>query len=203
MSRQRSAARRSKKTAKGAGGATAEADAKRWIVTTDELAALFDLNERRIRQLAKEGRVPKAGRGRYDLREAVPAYVRHLRGALGVKPSDVPDLAEARARQAIADARVKELKAAEIEGRLVRREVVEEVFGQIATALRASLLTLPSKARGRIPHLNQADAEELERLIRDILQNVPEEAGLPPALHLTEVGETDDDGGGGAEAGGG
>ena len=183
---------------KGKSGDAAK-DAARWIVTTDELAALFDLNERRIRQLAKEGRIPKAGRGRYDLREAVPAYIRQLRGALGVKPSDVPDLAEARARQAIADARVKELKAAEIEGRLVRREVVEEVFGQIATALRASLLTLPSKARGRIPHLNQADAEELERLIRDTLQNVPEEAGLPPVLHLTEEGETGDDG---AEAGG-
>ena len=164
----------------------------RWIVHTRELAELLDMSDRAVRKLTQEGVLQRVSRGRYDLRDALPAYVRHIRGALGVKPDDIPDLAEARARQALSAAKVNELKAAELEGKLVRREVVEEIFGRVSAALRSSLSALPSKARGRIPHMTAADAGELDSLLRDILRDIPREAGLPEMVLAGEAGGGDD-----------
>ena len=57
-------------------------------------------------------------------------------------------------------------------------------------ALRAGLLSVPSKARGRLPHLTAADAEEIEAIIRDVLTDVPKEAGLPEEVWISA--ENDD-----------
>lgn len=47
-------------------------------VSAPELAALFNLTDRRIRQLAAAGVIPKAGHGKYLLAEAVKGYVQFL-----------------------------------------------------------------------------------------------------------------------------
>ncbi len=175
------------------------------VVTTSQLAVWLEVDERTVRKLAARGVLEKVGHGRFRLRDAITAYIRHLRAALNVRTDDAPDLTEARARLAEAQRKVHELKAAEMAGRLVRREVVEDAFGRIAMALRQRLLTLPSTARGRIPHLTAADADELEMLVRDILRDVPEDAGLPPMVMEAAGADGDDgdDGDAGADEGGG
>ena len=154
------------------------------IVTTSVLAGWLGVNARTVGKLVERGVLDRAGRGRFRLQESVRRYIEHLRASLNVRSEDAPDLATARAQLAVAQRKVQELKAAEMAGKLVRRDAVEEAFGQIAAALRSSLLTMPSRARGRIPHLTAADAQELEGLIRDILRDVPHEAGLPAPVHL-------------------
>ena len=43
------------------------------------IAKLLDLSERRVQQLSREGVIPKAERGQYDLIGSVRGYVRYLR----------------------------------------------------------------------------------------------------------------------------
>ncbi len=43
------------------------------------IAKLLDLSERRVQQLSREGVIPKATRGQYDLIGSVRGYVRYLR----------------------------------------------------------------------------------------------------------------------------
>ena len=43
------------------------------------IARLLDLSERRVQQLSREGVIPKAERGQYDLIGSVRGYVRYLR----------------------------------------------------------------------------------------------------------------------------
>ncbi len=43
------------------------------------IARLLDLSERRVQQLSREGVIPKAERGQYDLVGAVRAYDANLR----------------------------------------------------------------------------------------------------------------------------
>jgi len=49
------------------------------------IARLLDLSERRIQQLSREGVIPKAERGQYDLVGAVRGYVAYLRDPIGNK----------------------------------------------------------------------------------------------------------------------
>lgn len=51
-------------------------------VAVDVVAGLFGLTPRRIQQLAKEGVLPKAERGRYNLAACVRSYVAHLQAKL-------------------------------------------------------------------------------------------------------------------------
>ena len=51
-------------------------------VAVDVVAGLFGLTPRRIQQLAKEGVLPKAERGRYNLAACVRFYVAHLQAKL-------------------------------------------------------------------------------------------------------------------------
>jgi hypothetical protein len=44
-----------------------------------ELALFLNLTPRRVEQLAREGAIPRDGRGRYLLRASVQAYIGHRR----------------------------------------------------------------------------------------------------------------------------
>jgi phage terminase Nu1 subunit (DNA packaging protein) len=55
------------------------------------IAKLLDLSERRVQQLSREGVIPKAERGQYDLIGSVRGYVRYLRDqAVWTCPGSVP-----------------------------------------------------------------------------------------------------------------
>jgi len=69
------------------------------VVTTSELAELLMLSPRRVAQLAEIGALPRSGRGRFVISEAVPAYLEFrrdssirrlvLEGAGRLDPSDL------------------------------------------------------------------------------------------------------------------
>ena len=57
------------------------------------IARLLDLSERRVQQLSREGVIPKAERGQYDLIGSVRGYVRYLRDQALKAQAGAPDYA--------------------------------------------------------------------------------------------------------------
>ena len=57
------------------------------------IARLLDLSERRVQQLSREGVIPKAERGQYDLIGSVRGYVRYLRDQAQKAQAGAPDYA--------------------------------------------------------------------------------------------------------------
>ncbi len=51
------------------------------VVTTSQLAELLMLSPRRVAQLAEIGAIPRSGRGRFVISDAVPAYLEFRRDA--------------------------------------------------------------------------------------------------------------------------
>lgn len=48
------------------------------IVTTNQIAKVLDMTERRVQQLSKEG-MPKEGRGKWDVIKVIHWYIKYLR----------------------------------------------------------------------------------------------------------------------------
>ena len=75
------------------------------------IARLLDLSERRVQQLSREGVIPKAERGQYDLIGSVRGYVRYLRDQATKAQAGAPDYAAERARFIRARADLAEMEA--------------------------------------------------------------------------------------------
>lgn len=105
----------------------------------ETIAELLDLTERRVEQLAKARIIPKAGRGLFDLRATVNAYVRYLHGLrIGGREEERPDL-----RRRMEEARVMEREAKARQARC-RAEAME-------LAARALAEDIPRKLAARFP----------------------------------------------------
>lgn len=50
------------------------------LYPTETIAGICNISSRRVEQLTKKRIIPKAGRGVYDLGQAVSAYIRYLQG---------------------------------------------------------------------------------------------------------------------------
>jgi len=109
------------------------------------IAKLLDLSERRVQQLGREGVIPKAERGRYDLVGAVRGYVRYLRDQASRAQSGVADFATERARLVRAKADLAEMEAAKRRGALLPADQVEDAWREVLARLRARLLELPDR----------------------------------------------------------
>lgn len=110
------------------------------------IARLLNITERRLQQLAKEGIVPKASRGRYPLAGCVRGYVTYLQ-----------DLAEQSrkverdgVRSTLLQEQTKKLQIenAEAEGRLVSVEEVHTVLTEVATIYASQLDGLAGRLAG-------------------------------------------------------
>lgn len=114
------------------------------------IAKLLMLTERRVQQLAGEGVIPKADRGRYALAPAVQGYVRYLkdRSVGGDVGSD--DIGTSKARLIKARARTAEMEADQLEGRLLDRTDVEAAWKTMVLNMRAKLMAIPTRAAPQV-----------------------------------------------------
>jgi phage terminase Nu1 subunit (DNA packaging protein) len=87
------------------------------------------------------------------------------------------DLARATVRERLARAELLELRNAQQLGHLVPARDVEQQWATAVVATRTALLGLPSRARGRLPHLTAADVAVLDGLIRETLTELAEAMG--------------------------
>ncbi|AVM76212.1 terminase small subunit, Nu1 [Magnetospirillum gryphiswaldense] len=109
------------------------------------IAKLLDLTERRVQQLGRDGTIPKAERGRYDLVGAVQGYVRYLRDQASRNQGGPADFGAERARLVKAKADLAEMEAAERRDELLPATAVEDAWTEILARLRARLLVLPDR----------------------------------------------------------
>ena len=105
------------------------------------MAKLFNLTERRVQQLSKEGVIPKDARGRYELVPAVQGYVRYLQErALGQQvPEGAIDYHAEKARKTRAEADLAEMAAAR-RGELVEAAVVDQAWQSVMREIQSKLL---------------------------------------------------------------
>ena len=142
------------------------------------IAKLLDLSERRVQQLSREGVIPKATRGQYDLVGSVRGYVRYLRDQAAKAQAGAPDYAAERARFIRARADLAEMEAEEKRGAVIAAEEVEAAWIAVLALLRTRLLALPDRLA---PQLH---AESGPAGVRDLLRGAFREA-------LEELAETD------------
>jgi phage terminase Nu1 subunit (DNA packaging protein) len=156
--------------------------------TAEVIARLFDLTERRIRQLAVEGIIPRPERGQYDLVGCVRGYIKHLRErAYGGKP----DVVAERGRLLKAQADRAELEVRELRGELVPSEDLGRALEFFVTSARSRLLALPRKLALTLAPENSRDAEsKIEIAIHALLEELASDDTLPDWLTSGEpVGE--------------
>ena len=115
------------------------------------IARLLDLSERRVQQLSREGVIPKAERGRYDLVGAVRGYVAYLRDLAVKAQSGAPDFGVERARLIKAKADLAEMEADGRRGELLPADAVEAAWTAVLARLRAVRWTRPTCSSRRSP----------------------------------------------------
>lgn len=149
------------------------------------IARLLNITERRLQQLAKEGVVPKAGRGRYPLAACVTGYVKYLQERVAEQAApDALELNAQRARLAKEQADKTALENAVLRGELIRRDHMVEVVGRAVTAFRARLLAACASLAPRVNPAKPAYARDL--IEREITEALAEFAGFDPGPELGE-----------------
>lgn len=78
-------------------------------------------------------------------------------------------LADATMRERLARAKAMELEFDRKTGALVRASEVTQRWAALVVQARTGLLGIPTRAKGRLPHLTPADLVVLEALIREVL----------------------------------
>ena len=132
-------------------------------VKAAQLAALFDLTDRRITQLAESGDIPRGEEyGVYPLWGSIRGYVKFLQDRVGGKKSSADANAE-RARLTAAQAEKTELEVAEIKGGLVRAAAIHKQDAMLANTLKNNLLSMPD----RIAALCAAESDAV--VVHDII----------------------------------
>jgi phage terminase Nu1 subunit (DNA packaging protein) len=134
------------------------------------IAKLLDLSERRVQQLSREGVIPKATRGQYDLIGSVRGYVRYLRDQAARAQAGAPDYASERARFIRARADLAEMEAEQRRGALIAAEDVEAAWIAVLALLRTRLLALPDRLAPLA--FEQSTVGDTRNLIRAVLREV-------------------------------
>jgi len=109
----------------------------------ETISKLLDLSPRRVQQLSKEGVIPKAERGRYELVPAVRGYIRYLKER-SINPG-VVSFDEVRARKTAAEAELVEIELKERRGNLVAVDSVVATWMELIGACKSKMLSMPAK----------------------------------------------------------
>jgi phage terminase Nu1 subunit (DNA packaging protein) len=162
------------------------------------IARLLDLSERRVQQLSREGVIPKAERGQYDLIGSVRGYVRYLRDQALKAQAGAPDYAAERARFIRARADLAEMEAEEKRRSLIAAEQIEAAWIAVLALLRTRLLALPDRLAPQA--FEQSTVGDTRNLIRAAIREVLDDLAQPDIelaadIDLTGVADPEADGG--------
>ena len=141
------------------------------------ISRLLDLSERRIQQLSREGVIPKAERGQYDLIGSVRGYVRYLRDQALKAQAGAPDYAAERARFIRARADLAEMEAEEKRRSLIAAEQIEAAWIAVLALLRTRLLALPDRLAPQA--FEQSTVGDTRNLIRAAIREVLDDLAQP------------------------
>ena len=166
------------------------------------IAKLLDLSERRVQQLSREGVIPKAERGQYDLIGSVRGYVRYLRDQAQKAQAGAPDYAAERARFIRARADLAEMEAEEKRRSLIAADQIEAAWIAVLALLRTRLLALPDRLAPQA--FEQSTVGDTRNLIRAAIREVLDDLAQPDIEFETDPeidGLADPEADGGKSAG--
>jgi phage terminase Nu1 subunit (DNA packaging protein) len=159
-------------------------EAKSPTVDVGTLSKLFNLTAVRVQQLAKDGVVTKAERGRYDLWPSIRGYIKFLQERKVNQwdsGDDAGDWQKERARLTRAKADMAEMQAAILKGTVHEAKAVESVWTDHLLACRAKLLSMPKKLAPRVHGVEKLTSIETE-IDAAITEALNELASYDPAL---------------------
>ena len=140
------------------------------------IARLFGVSERRIQQLAKDGIIPKAEKGKYELVGCVRGYIAFLQERAFGKDVMTIDAHQERARLLKAQADKTELEVKMLNRTLIPVEEVKSDWSAMAVAFRTRLLGLPT--RGAHSATGLKEFHEVEQALRELVHEALNELSL-------------------------
>jgi phage terminase Nu1 subunit (DNA packaging protein) len=149
------------------------------------IAKLLDLSERRVQQLSREGVIPKAERGQYDLIGSVRGYVHYLRDQAVKAQAGAPDYMAERARFIRARADLSEMEAAQKRRSLIAADQIEAAWIAILALLRTRLLSLPDRLAPQA--FDQPTVGDTRNLIRAAIREVLDDLAQPDIELETDI----------------
>ena len=133
----------------------------------ETVAAVLNISERRLEQLAQKKIVPKAGRGVFDLGPTVSAYVRYLQG---LRSGAISEGRESELDRRFQEARVLERESKARQAKC-RADLMEQSLEE--SKMRRALKSLPSRVKNALRHYDSRLVElvalELEDAIAEML----------------------------------
>lgn len=141
-------------------------------VSAAVLGEMFGVTDRRIRQMAEEGIVIRASKGRYKLVDSIKSYLLTLKLAaegVGVELADGEiDFDEEKALHERVKRHISELKLQIMKGEVHKAEDVETVMMDMLVAFKTKIMGIPSKAA---PILENRDAAFIkDRLTKEVTE---------------------------------
>jgi phage terminase Nu1 subunit (DNA packaging protein) len=160
----------------------------------ETICKLLDLTPRRVQQLSKEGVIPKAERGRYELVPAVQGYIRYLRDRAVNSDTGGDTYLADRSRLMRINADMAELDLQVKRGELMPVADVTSGLDRAFTVFRARTLAVPSKLSPQI--VGVGNIHEIQSVLESEVTELLDE------LHRFAAGIADrtDPGESGAEA---
>jgi len=118
---------------------------KRPMYPASTLAKLFNLSERRIRQLAQQGIIPKKEKDKYDVVASVQGYLKYLQEQAAGQGLTTEAIHIQRLRRIKAQADEKELSVGEQSGQLINVHTAVERGGRSVMATKTGLLAMADR----------------------------------------------------------
>ena len=146
-------------------------------ISSSELATLFNVSDRWIRELAKTEVIPQRKHGRFNLHDAVRAYVTFLRKGSpsnGHAKSTEVDYNTEKALLTKAQREKAELEVSVLRGELHRGEDVRAVMGAMIMACKSRITAIPSKiapqllAQTEIPVIQDMLRREIDETLTEL-----------------------------------
>ena len=147
---------------------------KREGVTAAVLAKWLGVSRKTVFELAKAGVAVRVRRGLYALEESVTRYCEHVRRTASQRGGEasLAALRDERIKIAREQADALAFKNAAARGSLLDAAEVEREWSDILRAVRAGMLSVPSRAAQRLPHLSKHDVSAIDAEVRAVLKEM-------------------------------
>lgn len=152
-------------------------------VSAAVLGNIFGVTDRRIRQMAEEGIIVRAAKGRYNLVDSLKNYILSLNLAADSNNSDNPNgelnIDEEKALHERVKRHIDELKLQTMKGELHKSENVRQVMTDMLSSFKTRMMNIPAKVA---PVLEERDAGYIqERLTAEVIEALNELKDYNPA----------------------
>ena len=157
-------------------------------VSAAVLGDMFGVTDRRIRQMAEEGTVVRAAKGRYKLVESIKNYLLTLKLAaegIGVDLADGEiNFDEEKALHERVKRHISELKLQVMKGELHKAEDVQIVMMDMLVAFKTKIMSIPSKVAPILE--NREVAFIKERLTKEVIEALNELKDYDPKTFYSD-----------------